>query len=381
VRLFIAVWPPDSVLDAIEALPRPRIIGCRWTTRDQWHITLRFLGEVEEGSVGSVPTAISALGLPATPVALGPAVELLNPRILSVPVTGLEAIGPAVIAATAAIGQPPEDRPFRGHLTLARLKGVRKRELGDAIGMPISARWTVDEIHVVRSRLSPKGARYDSVAVTPLDDLSGTMWRLDQIGGSAALPGVRSTVSFGADGRVAGRGGVNQFGGAYKVDADSIGFGEMITTLMAGIPEVMDQERAFLDALSGTQQYSIDGDILAIGEARLQRIEPIVVSGRVSYRERMALPPNAVVIVRVVDVSKADAPSVTVAEQRIEPEHQVPIPFSLSVDPATLDPRHTYAVTARIEIDEKLAWTSDTQHPVAVDGPTEVHIPLVKARA
>lgn len=168
MRLFIAVWPPPDALDAVAALSRPTVVGCRWTTPDQWHVTLRFLGEVDEAALPTVVGAVSGLALRAAPLAMGPTVELLNPRIVSVPVTGLDAIGPAVIEATASFGQPPEDRPFRGHLTLARLKGVRRRDLSKAIGAPIAARWTVEELHVVRSHLSPKGARYESVATIPL---------------------------------------------------------------------------------------------------------------------------------------------------------------------------------------------------------------------
>ncbi|MGH9244389.1 MAG: RNA 2',3'-cyclic phosphodiesterase [Acidimicrobiales bacterium] len=163
MRLFIAVWPPDEVLDLVGALPRPKVVGARWTTRDQWHVTLRFLGEVDEGQLPDVVAVLAGLGLRSVDVTLGPAVERLNPRIVSVSVLGLEEIGPAVVGATRSFGKPPEDRPFRGHLTLARLRGVRKWELAEALGAPISAAWRVDVLHVVRSRLSPHGARYDTV--------------------------------------------------------------------------------------------------------------------------------------------------------------------------------------------------------------------------
>jgi uncharacterized lipoprotein YbaY len=211
--------------------------------------------------------------------------------------------------------------------------------------------------------------------------LAVTTWSLEAVGGSPGAEGVRSTIAFGTDGRVSGRGGVNQFGGSYQVVGETIEFGQMMATLMAGPPEAMQQERAFLDSLSGVQPYSIDGDVLTIGEARLRRVAPVVVSGHVTYRQRIALPPGAVVIVQVVDVSRADAPSTTVAEQRVDVEHQVPIPFSLALDPGSLDPRRSYAVTVRIEVDGELMWTSDTHHPVATDGPTEVEIPLLMARS
>ena len=46
MRLFVAVWPPDDVIDVLADLPRPEVAGVRWTTRGQWHVTLRFLGHV-----------------------------------------------------------------------------------------------------------------------------------------------------------------------------------------------------------------------------------------------------------------------------------------------------------------------------------------------
>jgi RNA 2',3'-cyclic 3'-phosphodiesterase len=168
MRLFLAVWPPDGVLDAVAALDRPTVIGARWTTRDQWHVTLRFLGELDDEVLPSVVEAVDGLGLSPTVARAGPAVELLSPRVVSIPVGGLGELGPAVIEATAGFGRRPEDRPFRGHLTLARLKGVRRRDLAPLLGTSIDASWTVDEVHVVRSFLSPKGARYESVEVVNL---------------------------------------------------------------------------------------------------------------------------------------------------------------------------------------------------------------------
>lgn len=117
------------------------------------------------------------------------------------------------------------------------------------------------------------------------------------------------------------------------------------------------------------------------GDAAPADGDTVEVSGAVLYRERIALPGEAVVVVRVLDVSRADAPSDTIAEQRIEPQHQVPIPFSLHVPRSALTPRGRYGVAARIEIDGELAWISDTHHPVSTDGPTTVDILVVNARA
>jgi putative lipoprotein len=99
------------------------------------------------------------------------------------------------------------------------------------------------------------------------------------------------------------------------------------------------------------------------------------VTGSVMYRERMALPPGAKVTVRLQDVSRADAPAEVLAEQVIEPTTQVPIPFVLRYDPARIDARHRYGVSARIEVDGKLWFVSDTYNGVLTQGaPAEVEV-------
>jgi 2'-5' RNA ligase len=54
VRLFVAVWPPNDVVDVLADLPRPDVAGVRWTTQGQWHVTLRFLGQVAADDVDQV---------------------------------------------------------------------------------------------------------------------------------------------------------------------------------------------------------------------------------------------------------------------------------------------------------------------------------------
>jgi putative lipoprotein len=105
------------------------------------------------------------------------------------------------------------------------------------------------------------------------------------------------------------------------------------------------------------------------------------VSGTAAYRERIALPPGAVLIVRLVDVSRADAPATVLAEQRVElAGRQVPIPFEIDYDPAAIDARYVYAVQARIEIAERLLFITDRQYPVLTRGaPDHVELMLVRA--
>jgi putative lipoprotein len=95
----------------------------------------------------------------------------------------------------------------------------------------------------------------------------------------------------------------------------------------------------------------------------------LTVDGLVVQRSRNALPPGTVVTVRLLDVSRADAPSVTLAEQRIElGGRQLPVPFALMVAADRLDARMSYAVSADARHDGQLLMFSTNRHPVITHG-------------
>jgi 2'-5' RNA ligase len=168
-RLFIAVWPPEEALDSIARLERPQIAGLRWTIREQWHVTLRFLGPVTV--VGEVVEAMAGLtggGARRARAVMGPAVGRFGRRILHVPVAGLESVAAAVVAATETLGQRPDDRPFTGHITLARVAKGASVDLRALAGGLLSVQWDVDSVDLVESRLSTSGARYEVLARFPL---------------------------------------------------------------------------------------------------------------------------------------------------------------------------------------------------------------------
>jgi putative lipoprotein len=88
------------------------------------------------------------------------------------------------------------------------------------------------------------------------------------------------------------------------------------------------------------------------------------VKGEVVYRERIALPPSALVTVQLADVSLADAPAAIVAEQKITPAGQAPIPFELKFDSSAIQKQNRYALQARITVDNKLMFLNDEHHSV-----------------
>ena len=113
--------------------------------------------------------------------------------------------------------------------------------------------------------------------------------------------------------------------------------------------------------------------------------EPVSVTGSITYRERMALPPTAQVEIQLADVSLMDAPSKTIAQQSFTADgRQVPFAFSLTVDQRKLDPRGRYAVSARItDASGKLMFITDTHNGVTFDGRPRVDmgtLVMVKTR-
>src|SRR5271165_2562854 len=103
-----------------------------------------------------------------------------------------------------------------------------------------------------------------------------------------------------------------------------------------------------------------------------------MITGTVTYRVRMALPPEAAIDIRLEDVSRADAPATLVAENIFAAAgKQVPISFQLPYSQKDIQPDHRYQVRARINIEEKLIFTTATAYPVITNGaPTQVNLLL-----
>ncbi|MEZ5275139.1 MAG: YbaY family lipoprotein [Opitutaceae bacterium] len=233
--------------------------------------------------------------------------------------------------------------------------------------------------------LAACGGGRSAKATTPASEeatamLENTDWILVELNGKPFEAGTSlktPTLRFDDEtGMVAGNSGVNQYGGSYTVRGDSIEFGPMRSTMMAGPPEAMDLEQAFLAALVGQTGWRIadgrlefsEGESVAAAFVVAPSAAKAVVSGTVVYRERMMLRPGSVLEVTLEDVSLADVPARQIATYRKEDPGSPPFPFELLYDPGTIDERHTYAVRARITVEEQLRFTSDTTYPVITRG-------------
>lgn len=182
MRLFVGVEVPDAVaaqLDEVVAPLRPGRTDLRWTSRDAWHLTLAFLGEVDEPVLGKLTPRLlrAAARHPWLTLSLGGAGAfpgLQRARVLWTGVQGdrrgLAALAASVGAGARRAGAPPanEGRGFRPHLTLARCRAPADvRELVQGLAGFAGTPWTAREIYLIRSR--PQGVpRYETLAACPL---------------------------------------------------------------------------------------------------------------------------------------------------------------------------------------------------------------------
>jgi uncharacterized lipoprotein YbaY len=183
------------------------------------------------------------------------------------------------------------------------------------------------------------------------------------------------TLTLQQDGRAAVRADCNRGSGPYTITGNQIDLGPFATTLAACPPGSLGGR--FLQQLDQVTSYVImDGDLYLelpfdSGAMHFSRTAAptATVTGVATYRERIALPPDTAVIVRLEDTSRADAPAVVIGEQVITEHGQVPIPFAIPYDPAVISPNGRYTVQARIEgADGTLLWTNTRAYPVITGG-------------
>ena len=151
-----------------------------WVAPQNLHLTLKFLGGVEPDRLEAVAAALAAVA------AAGPAFDLAlqgvgafpaptRPRVIWAGVAGsaeVAGLASRVDESMAPLGFVPEGRPFSAHVTLGRVRDPR-RDPALAAALTLGAGrefggFRVDEIALVRSDLSPRGARYTPLGSWPL---------------------------------------------------------------------------------------------------------------------------------------------------------------------------------------------------------------------
>jgi 2'-5' RNA ligase len=161
-RLFVAIWPPDDLLERFADVERPKDPGVKWVPQENLHITLRFLGDAD---IDEVSDRLDQVLLPTATAVLGPAFDLLGERSLITPVAGVDQLAAVVQQAVRGLGTERERTRFRGHITVARL--ARHARPSRSAGRPFEASFDVDEVALVASTLCDTGAVYETVATWP----------------------------------------------------------------------------------------------------------------------------------------------------------------------------------------------------------------------
>ena len=181
IRAFLAIEPPENVLQEISRLQEKlkREISGRlsWTRPQGQHLTLKFFGDVSKEDINNICAIVQKrvvaeqkLNLKVEKLGVFP--DDRRPRVLWCGVTGdvekLINLQKILDGDFAAIGFPAEDRSFKAHLTLARIKDPR-----DITGMSEALKkydsfkaggFTADQLFFFKSNLSPKGAVYTKLA-------------------------------------------------------------------------------------------------------------------------------------------------------------------------------------------------------------------------
>lgn len=161
-RLFVAVWPTSDVVAALRALRRKDERGVRFVPPENWHITLRFLGDADPDEATE---RLDQCELPVARARLAPAIDLLGQHSVVVPVSGVEGLAARVAAATRGVGVDQARRRYTGHLTIARLR--KHARPPRVTGAPFDESFEVAEVALVSSRLKESGAEYETLATWP----------------------------------------------------------------------------------------------------------------------------------------------------------------------------------------------------------------------
>ena len=180
-RVFVAIPLPEparreleNLVDEVRSAADPDVRDVRWVRLDGLHLTLRFIGQVDEGRLDSLAAAVGSAaervtGFDVTIHGAGAFPSETRPRALWLGVTqGSDELGAAAQAvddALAVAGVERSDRPYRAHLTLARSDGVRSgpdvvRRL-IAAGDALSTTFEATELVLFESLQGGGPARYE----------------------------------------------------------------------------------------------------------------------------------------------------------------------------------------------------------------------------
>jgi 2'-5' RNA ligase len=167
IRLFVALEIPPNLRDRLVTL-QGGVPGARWASDEQLHLTLRFIGEVDENVGHDIDDALAGIRAPAFTMELAGVGEFggKNPRALWAGVRANDALmhlQRKVETALQRIGLPAEERKFSAHVTLARLKGAPRDKVAAFLAyhaLFASGPFPVDHFVLFSSHMGSSGSMY-----------------------------------------------------------------------------------------------------------------------------------------------------------------------------------------------------------------------------
>jgi 2'-5' RNA ligase len=172
MRLFIALPLPAGVKEKLLNLRQP-VKGMRWQCKDQLHLTLKFVGEVDETTTDELRKKLGKIVHPKlslTIAGMGYFPESKHPKVVWVGIdenASLKELHKKIEDQCQIFGIPPESRSFKPHVTISRTKNTPKRAVTSFINK--HKKFTVRDISIqefvlYESKLHPDGARHQRVA-------------------------------------------------------------------------------------------------------------------------------------------------------------------------------------------------------------------------
>jgi 2'-5' RNA ligase len=175
MRLFVALSIPDSVAQSV-LLAQGGVPGAHWQSREQMHLTLRFIGDVDGRAARDIDDALSAISAPQFTLALKGVGEFggKKPHALWTGVSDRAAVdhlNRKIETALQRIGLEAETRKFTPHVTLARLRAAPVDRVMDWLAdhaLMASPPFEVHDFALYSSTLTPNGSVYVPQSVYPL---------------------------------------------------------------------------------------------------------------------------------------------------------------------------------------------------------------------
>ncbi len=176
MRLFVAIYLPDELQRKVWKVGD--LVEGPWKRdpAEKLHITLKFIGEVDEKRFREIDRALSTIKHPPFGVevaGIGAFPSLQRPRVIWVGAKGegLYSLQKEVEEALFSLGIPREVREFVPHVTLGRAKGkVDISSLVERFSEVSFGTFTARELALVRSYLKPGGSEYEIIRRYPLED-------------------------------------------------------------------------------------------------------------------------------------------------------------------------------------------------------------------